>query len=389
MCGIIHGINFDTKKEPVNDWIIEQYQEQQSRGTEGFGAVMIHDDGTYEVHRATTEPKIMLDLYQNKARHIMFHHRQPTSSDNKLGQTHPILVDSGTLKHKYLLIHNGSVTNDDELKKMHEEELGFVYTTMRNIPPKWENGREEFQFNDSECLAIEVARFIEKQSEEIQAQGNLTFTCLQINKKTDKVINIFFGRNNGYALKFSMSRGKLRLSSEGEGQMMDVEKLYQFDLKKNKLTKHKLKFAEKKVAEVGFAAPYASGYGYQGNTAKKDYKFGDGWRNNHISEVHSNDYHSRGGVKDDDPAETAEELAAQELQDILDPLYESIEGALQEFMEEISNPTYGFMAEKELYIKSIARDIAHMHDQAEKWHAMQLTKADLPAPPPDKQGKLV
>ena len=159
MCGIIGIINKDGK--PANKWIVDQYQDQQARGTKGFGVILVDKNGDYLIHRATTEAKALLDLHYNEAPIIFMHHRWPTSSENKLQQTHPITINDGSLKHKYLFLHNGIIKNDYELKTNHEK-LGFVYTTY---------DKETFKFNDSESAAIEVARFIEKQIKKIAAEG--------------------------------------------------------------------------------------------------------------------------------------------------------------------------------------------------------------------------
>jgi len=238
MCGIIFSANFEKKKEETsNEWIINQYQDQINRGSQGFGAVFIQPDGTYKVTKACEQTKILMDLYhkENQTPIILMHHRFPTSSENKMIEAHPIEVNNGLLKHKYLMVHNGIINSANETKKKHEEELGFVYTTQR----KRNNLYDEF--NDSECLAIELARLIEKQDNKININGSMAFIMLQIDKKENKITKMFFGHNNGAPLKMSKTQNKLRLSSEGEGN--DVEELYlyscnltDFKLKKEKLT---------------------------------------------------------------------------------------------------------------------------------------------------------
>jgi glucosamine 6-phosphate synthetase-like amidotransferase/phosphosugar isomerase protein len=186
----------------------------------------------YKIDRATEGYKFMWDIHQNPVRAMLLHHRIPTSSDNKLKQTHPFLVDNGSLQFKYLLVHNGVIRNDDELKKEHES-LGFIYTT--------ENG---IKFNDSECVAIEVARFIEGQIDIVGTKGSNAFMCLQINKKTEKVTQIFFGRNEGNPLNMSKTRNKMIVSSAGPGVEVKPFKLYGCKLDAEmKLSKKTMKFA--------------------------------------------------------------------------------------------------------------------------------------------------
>ena len=133
MCGIIFAANFEKKKEePVNEWVVAQYQDQLKRGTQGFGMVFIQSNGSYKVAKACEQTKALMDLYHqdNQAPIILMHHRFPTSSENKMMETHPIEVDNGSLQYKYLMIHNGIIYSAAEAKKKHED-LGFVYTTAR------------------------------------------------------------------------------------------------------------------------------------------------------------------------------------------------------------------------------------------------------------------
>ena len=221
MCGLIAAFN---KKGNVNDWIVNQFEDQHSRGTRGFGSILIDKSG-HKILRACETTKALLDLYLNPAEAIIFHHRIPTSTDNWMDQTHPIKVSNGSLKHDYLIIHNGVISNDDELKAKHEA-LGFVYNT------EYLNGFKQSQYNDSEAFAIEIARFIEKQEDELDIQGSFAFIAAAVSKdKKDegKVNRVFFGRNNGNPLNLSSSNKKIRISSEGEGDEVSPFFLYSFN----------------------------------------------------------------------------------------------------------------------------------------------------------------
>lgn len=232
MCGIICAINTGTNTIPVNDAVLLQFEDQKERGMNGFGIIKIKDEGTYKIDRATEGYKFMWDIHADPVRKMIIHHRTPTSSDNRINQTHPIVVDNGSLKYKYYVVHNGIIQNDDEMKKEHES-LGFIYSTQ-----------EGTKFNDSECVAIEVARFIEKQIDKIGARGSATFVCIQIDKKTDKVIKLFFGRNTN-PLKMAKTRGKLFLSSTGQGNDIEADTLYECKLDEDmKLSKRNMKFTE-------------------------------------------------------------------------------------------------------------------------------------------------
>ena len=258
MCGIIGAFNFGKNEEDVNESVLNTLQDQITRGREGFGITFIDDKGQAETKRATIESKAIIDLYMNKAKGIVMHHRMPTSSQNKISQTHPIEVKSGSLTHDYLVVHNGVIRNCKELRKKHEEELGFAYTTPRMR--YWYNNSEE-EFNDSEALAVELAMYLEGQTEGLSIEGSAAFIVVQTDKK-GKVTKVFFGRNDGNPLKLSASRGKIRLSSEGEGENISANVLYSFDLDSYKIKKKELKFIkiEKEVkeylppVEIGFNA---------------------------------------------------------------------------------------------------------------------------------------
>jgi len=241
MCGIIGAINIDSTLGNVNEDIINQFQDQKTRGVEGFGAVIIKKDKTIQVKRATTETKLLVDLLleQNQSEMIIMHHRTPTSTPNKIGQTHPIETDNGSLKYKYLTIHNGVIHNDDSLKSEHEK-LGFQYTT--EMEKTGYNNLVETVFNDSEAVSIEIARFIENQVQKLKVEGSIAFITLQISKKTNKVRQIFFGRNDRSPLKLSKNNKKIRLSSEGQGDEVKSNMLYSFNLEDFKINKKSIIF---------------------------------------------------------------------------------------------------------------------------------------------------
>ncbi len=234
MCGIIGVFNTEKEKIQVNDEALEIFEDQAERGTKGFGIINIDGDNSYLVDRATEPYKFLWDIHAKPTNRIIIHHRQPTSTDNKIHQTHPILVSSGSLAHDYLVIHNGIITNDDELRKMHEG-LGFIYNTVGESKLGYE------RFNDSECLAIEMARYIEKQTKKLGIRGSAAFIAIQIDKKTKKVEQMFFGRTSSAVLNMAKTRNKLILSSEGKGDEIKEETLYSckmddnMELKKSKL----------------------------------------------------------------------------------------------------------------------------------------------------------
>lgn len=233
MCGILFAKSLD--KTPVNKLIINQYQNQKSRGVEGFGVVYL-EDGKVMVERATEPLKFLLDLHPKvgtPSDMILAHHRYPTSSPNKTGQTHPILVSNDILKYNYLIVHNGIIHNSEERKKVHES-LNIPYTTQIVV-------NAITKFNDSESLAIDLALLFEKKIEKIESRGSAAFAGIQIDKKTQKPVTMFFGRNDGNPLHYSRNQKTILLSSEGVGEETIPDTMTMIDLTDPKLKQKTIK----------------------------------------------------------------------------------------------------------------------------------------------------
>ena len=235
MCGLIAAFNKNVKKkdkttafaEPVNEFMIKTYENQFGRGTQGFGVIRVTEKGTLVVDRATEPVKFMFDLYRSPSDSMIVHHRNPTSTDNKMSQTHPIIVrNDSLLKHMYAIIHNGICTNAEELKPEFEK-LGFKYTTeTKDAGTSWTGYHTKSSFNDSESFAIAIALLIEKHETVCKARGDSAFIAVQMDLE-GKILRVFFGRNGG-VLNMSKTRGKLRLSSAGEGQEIPDETMFGF-----------------------------------------------------------------------------------------------------------------------------------------------------------------
>lgn len=239
MCGIIGVFHTGDKPEPVNQIVLAQFEDQKSRGMNGFGIIKINAKNKFKVDRATEGYKFIHDMYEDPVTKMIVHHRTPTSTDNLMAQTHPIWVNNGSLAYDYLIVHNGIIQNDDELKKIHEA-LGFAYNT------EMKNSNKVTKFNDSEALAIELARYIEKQSSIMDLKGSAAFIAIQIEKKTQKVDKMYFGRTGYSPLKMAKTRGKLFLSSEGQGADITEDILYSCKLDEiMALTKQRLVVAKK------------------------------------------------------------------------------------------------------------------------------------------------
>ncbi len=262
MCGLIAAFNRSPKNkknkhmkaEKVNTCIMDQYQDQCNRGQKGFGIIRITEKGKIQVDRATQENKFLLDLYLRPGNMILAHHRQPTSTDNKMVQTHPIFVSNKLLKHDYYFMHNGMVGNDSDLHKKHID-MGFAYTTEYHKEGYGEYYKGEQKWNDTEALAIEVAMVIEEMQPNVETNSGATFLALQINKKTNIAEKLYFGRNGSHTdlnIYQDEKKGILRISSEGIGDAVEENKLCSFDIndKDMVITKKDMVFKKKEIPEA-------------------------------------------------------------------------------------------------------------------------------------------
>lgn len=286
MCGILACFN---KKKPVNDDIINQYEEQNGRGTEGFGIILINQNKKIEIKRATEPTKFLLDLYNYPANGIIAHHRTPTSTDNKLQQTHPIKVSNKLLKYDYYVIHNGIIRNSWEMVEKHNK-LGFKYTT--ETQGRYIN--TTLTQNDSECLAIELALYLEKLSTIIEAKGGAAFVCLKVDKKSQKAISLYFGKNESSPLNYHIEDKYIMISSEGKGEILKDKTMFEINLNTEKYNPKKISIKFKEEEPITSIIPFN-----KGNTIT-DYT-----NTNHLLNSHKNKFQSRIpiGFRDDSPEE--------------------------------------------------------------------------------------
>lgn len=208
MCGIVYCAGLDG--QPVNKLVAQQFNKQRSRGTEGFGFL---DNTSGHIIRATKERKILSKLRNRKSSDILFHHRYPTSTDNVKNACHPFSTRDFFDK-KYVLVHNGWLTNAWELKTEHEK-LGIQYASVQP------DGR----FNDSEALLWDVSLYLEGKQDTLKAEGAIAFICIE---RSDTSNMLYFGRNSS-PLNMSLDNRTLMLSSEGEGTPIERDTLYTYD----------------------------------------------------------------------------------------------------------------------------------------------------------------
>lgn len=227
MCGIIAG--FSKKGKRISKSIMKRYEAQKHRGSQGFGYVAFYKDGNggrISVGRSVDEKGIRTQIMNENSSMIMFHHRLPTSTPNVEEATHPIFVSHAELDFDYFVVHNGVIRNSDELRKRHEA-LGYVYNTVvetevvtkytakSNGAKYYLDGTKTEKFNDSESLAIEVARAIDGMSSRIDTVGTVATIAWKVNKETGKLISISYGHNSGNPMTISDNNDHFFLSSLG------------------------------------------------------------------------------------------------------------------------------------------------------------------------------
>ena len=248
MCGIIHI----KRKNGIlaNKSVIKRYNKQKTRGTEGFGFIELKDGKVVGGKRAEDEKDILEALEKSEADEILFHHRTPTSTPNFIESTHPIVVKHKSLKYNYYVVHNGIISNDEDLKKIHQKEH-FNYTTA--IKKQWITKGNTYSseiFNDSEALAIDFAKAIES-GKPLESKGSIATIALQVDKKTKRAIALYYGRNSGNPLKVELGKDLFGISSES-GKELKVDILYRYDYATGDITEE-----SKPIGQFTY-----SGYGY-------------------------------------------------------------------------------------------------------------------------------
>lgn len=215
----------DFTDHAVNKIVWNQFEKQKSRGTEGFGVF----DGKHIFK--TPKLKKMRGWIKNvnhKSDFIMFHHRWPTSTINVKRAAHPFSTGDFFGDTRYVLVHNGTITNPKQAQTAHEK-LGIKYTSVLD------NGT----FNDSEALLWDFALTMEGKQEEMKVWGGIAFVCAKLEK--GEITHLYFGRNFGRPLNLYREKDGIMLSSEGDGKEIDTHTLYTYNYKLNRLTNKKFK----------------------------------------------------------------------------------------------------------------------------------------------------
>lgn len=271
MCGIICAIRkVGGKKGPAMRQIVkEQFLAQKSRGTEGFGIIEIMPSGKVRVFRTTDQLDFLMQLkfeVNKDAAAVIAHHRIPTSSANRIDQTHPILTTHKDFEKNYLTVHNGIIQNDDTIKLAHEA-AGFTYTTDHVGKGPYSGSTVMKRFNDSEALAIELALMLEGKQDTVDARGSCAFFTVGYDKKTNKADSIFFGRNTN-PLAFIETKEHLLIASEAEGETIKPNTLCRIDLADLSLVMKPMTFLESDYsASRGYQSSHSSVPAYTGQAA--------------------------------------------------------------------------------------------------------------------------
>lgn len=242
MCGIIYYKDFTDKA--VNRRMIRHYMKQKSRGSEGFGFIGASRRKILTC-RATKEKDIRLHLKRHPMTEILFHHRLPTSTSNTIGTTHPIAVSQPIYRHKYYLVHNGIIYNASEMKAKHEA-MGITYlTTQLSKYRNYYGGFEEqYEFNDSEALAHEVALFLDGKQDSMEAQGDAAFICLETDRGNN-ALKLHFARNRGSPLEMRRDSSSLVIASENVCNMnIQPHMLHTYDYHSQKITYSEIELPE-------------------------------------------------------------------------------------------------------------------------------------------------
>jgi len=125
MCGLIGGYALHPQR--VKGHVLNIYEKQKTRGTQGYGVGVRKRDGSmYRVRGRVKEDVFNSDIwsYIESGDYFIFHHRYPTSTPNEPECNHPICNEDGTL----MLAHNGVLSDAKEERDDHVYETEILST---------------------------------------------------------------------------------------------------------------------------------------------------------------------------------------------------------------------------------------------------------------------
>lgn len=231
ICGLVFKINYNG--EGVNEDIKTIFTNQIHRGRSGFGFTAIYDD-RIDLKRFVLEKDFLDALNECKSSCIMMHQRIPTSSSNNVIGNHPIYLNNDVYNYNYYLIHNGHISNCDDLKIEHEK-LGLIYSS-----------NDGYDYTDSESLAHELALVIEEKKEpkDFNAKGGMAFIMIQTDKFNNPLA-MWYGRNCWNPLKIQKTDSSLTLRSESpNGETVEANILFRYDYNTKEITKKEISFGD-------------------------------------------------------------------------------------------------------------------------------------------------
>lgn len=271
MCGIVYVQRTDGKSAVKQ--VLKRYNAQKSRGREGFGYVAVKQSGRATLpHRFMFEHEVETALQATTFGHILFHHRYPTSTPNVPEAAHPIRVTHQELQHDYVVVHNGVISNDEELKERHEA-LGYKYTTEISCQYRTRKGKvyeDSLQWNDSEALAIDLARNIEGLQKRVNARGAIAYIVMQLEKSTQRAVALYYGTNGGNPLTLDMSKDFICLASQG-GTAINDNICYRMSLPDNTTTEYPQVQMQSAYTPTSAAGYMGTGSRYVGSLYDEEY----------------------------------------------------------------------------------------------------------------------
>lgn len=213
MCGIFGVILKQNNAEQVRTQLAAIYENQKSRGTEGFGYAILRA-GKVIRERSTIEKGLVKDGKfvgeLKKGDIVIAHNRTPTSTPNLVEANHPI-----TGCGKVWLVHNGWVTNDASLRKKLEKKKHSFETVVTSTERKLWTTKGKTYYNDDakkECITDSevLAHLLEGRDVKAlaKAQGRYALAWFF---PDDKRIHLF---SEGNPVKVFKADGNLFFGSE-------------------------------------------------------------------------------------------------------------------------------------------------------------------------------
>lgn len=242
MCGLVFSHDLDGKA--VNELVIQRFNDQRTRGVQGFG---LFDGQEKHLVKESKEENIMSWLKKYDSNLLLFHHRWPTSTINVRRASHPFSTKDYFGKTCYILAHNGHISNSRELKLEHEK-LGITYNSVL----------EDKTFNDSEALAWDFALVMEGKKKKLEAKGNIAFIALKL--VDGEITNLYFGRNTN-PLQLAQEGKRLTIASEGDGELVDSGKLFNYSYKTHRITSKEFEIPSNYTYNYSSYANHYKSYG--------------------------------------------------------------------------------------------------------------------------------